>query len=617
MPDTTDNTIDFSVDSTSEDPFAGVDFTRPMPSMNLDNTVQLLNAFDPRRTPVQTMTESNSTPISKALDMKAGAARVNANTGKTGAVAIIGADGKVTLTNRAIDATGREAPIGGGNPPGDYQAATATSIPVANNVYNALNQLKGATDIESARGIFSNLQESLVKESNKLENDASLFALNKIGVPKMEAMLAQSEIADRSDPMWYAGIGDSPITAKLRTEVGMARGYADQESKRYLDNNLGYKMLRNNAAQADAEMKRVSNIATRKEALADSISLRRADKDEAKQADLENKSQVISVDQLQRIGILLPGELPTENDGTNAKIKALQLYTGNKSKDFRAAIDAPGDKLPEMALMGNSFAETLVIRQEATNTGIPESQIKAQLKAAREWMANPQNITKGIMQMSGPELEGKKNVASHVIALNSSDVGEKNKATATKAQVALWYMDRKKNELFNNDVTSWNSVDPALITAATDAAKKNGGRKDLESVLTAYVGDAVGPEAHKKYGDFIRLIDAAGEKSQGSITGRIDTMEARAKVIRASLGANMFRKWMASIGKAVQPIADMPIAEIASAIPGSMAALGDTLQAGRAAYNSEFAKSVRLMTGLGEQPKAPIDPLTLKPIGER
>lgn len=589
-------------------------------------------------------TTVQSTPFMP--DTKGGIDRVNTNTKNTSVTAYKGAGGQTTLTNEKII----EAPaqlsdkpytdqefrdnnplVNGKHPDGSVtpvtvkpgQPGSVQKVDTPAAMFNVLSKLRATKDMTEASVLYESFQQSTVEMGAKLEKEAVAFAEQKVGIPNLELMLRQAEAADKSDPKYYPGIGDSPITAKLRGEINAARGVALNEAKTFLSTNPTYKSLAVTAKTAEAEFKRVERLADQsetarlnKEARNEEWDRRKgetdAEYDRRKREKQEEEAEGIPGHVLTRIQMLHQGEfVGLEGKEIDAKIKALKLVKANKSNDFKEAVFAEGDALPRLALKGNKYANALVIAQEAAATGDSPEEVQRAITALQGKMQEAKFVETVFTQRYKGDKKGLSE-ALGAFQANANDPNKKDANTGLKAELALEYSARVKTANFLQNVNTWKSVDPA-IAAAVDRARKTTGRGDLRSTLIAYLGESEGPARAALASQFRITMQQSAERHKDSQLGMPNYREGDAMIAQYLNESGFWRAWMdktvnSDMAAGLLGAAGVGAAAIAGAPVAGAAALGvGTYMLGRA-VTKPLARAL--------DPKLTIDPATGKPFGE-
>ena len=509
--------------------FGDVSFNTPLPSVNEDEVLAMLS---PAPTAAVNLAVDQQRPLSERT--KGGAERVNANSASTGVTATKDANGRVTLSNTAAAS------------PSPTPKPEIKISEVPNTVANLLNQLKTATDIDTARGVYSTFQSAAVAEITKLEQQALTFANNKLGIPQLEINVRAAEASNKASIGYYPGIGDAPNTVEAKRQLAQARTFADNEMKSFLTTNLSYNMLKNVTAQATAEFNRVQKIADRKANLADNKTSRTDERQANKEEDDARKAEGMSPVQLARVQALTPG-ITNIDDGVDPKVKAYKVYLNNKNPKFRAAVDAQGAELPILAVQDNEFAADLVIAEESAKTGFPTEQVKAQLTLLRNMANSNELIDKAIARENKADPK-KAREEQAKMKLSMSDPNKKVEVTAQRVRLAMQELQAKRTEVFLGDLSSWNSADPELLLAI-DTSKKTTSNAMFDNVMTAYIGDKTGPEAIARASQFRSLMNTAANRYKDSMFGMPSYAEGEAMIAKRVSEGRFWGRFFEQAGK--------------------------------------------------------------------
>ena len=586
----------------NDDPFANINFSSPISEVNNDAVSEVLKSFNPQEGIADIAFMRGK--VEGGTD--AGISRVNANVDKTGVIGFKDKKGQASFTNVAVDSTGQTSQIlpNSSQIPVNNSAVgtpnvikqTETALPVA----AMLDKLRNATDIGSARAIYDSLTQAATAELTKLETETLAFAQNKIGIPLLEKNLNQARETDTQSIGYYPGIGDSPVSQKAQIELNSARTIAGQEAKRLLETNFAYNSLNNVVKQAGVHFQRLEATAARRDTFQINAEFAADQHRIAKDEDEERRAESITPEQLSRINLLRPADMQLDGD-INPKVRANKILSASKDKNFQAAVNAQGMDLPILALQGNAYATALVMAKEEAATGLPQTQVKAELDKVKSLLASPTFI---------PSILARdKKKGQEMTALKAAALADPNKKTNVdnyKLQLAMNFIQQQKTEDFYNKVDSWGSIDP-ILHAAMDKSMKISGNRNFENVLTAYVGDAVGMDAIAKYSAFRQLMETAQRKHKDSLFGSPDLNRGNAMIVQMVSGKNYFGKWLDKISKIV---------------PGSLGLTSgipvlNTINKGREALS---ASPLNFASNLAGSPAkvddVPLDPATGRPFGE-
>ena len=495
-----------------------------------------------------------NSPFLPKVDSSAGVDRVNANTGNTGVIGYKDSKGQAVLTNVAKDPlTGQDkklpvllqpSPNGTSYSQVDKDNLPTQKADISSAVQGAIATISKAKTYEEGLGIYRNLVESIATQKAGLETQATTFAENKLGIPVLMDQLNQARQADKADPQWYPGIGDSPITQKITEELRLTRGMVTKEAADYLSNNPTYNGLQNHlkigelslnnlgsiiSKERQVDLARESANINRTAAQQDRTEDRAAKKEENLIQIYDNLSprQIAAIETLNRDK--LEGLDPTSNV---RKMSLAGLAIGNKDKAYQAAITAEGpQQLLSLSLQGNKWANTLLMEQEGNAIGTPPAQIRMQMQQLNEILRDPNLALKVLSSRPGADPKAAKTAAAnHNADLNSTD--KKGEATAARVGYAIEWMTRERTKAFATNVNTWESTDPLMKTAIAEASKTTG-KPSMENVLAAYLGDSAGKERISKANDFKNHLHNAALKYKDSAFGMPSVDQLNAQINQA------------------------------------------------------------------------------------
>jgi hypothetical protein len=573
---------DVSFDPTAPDEGDQIDYT---PSVNADDLSSIYIALaNPQKSPfLPSGVPANRTPQQVEGGTTQGVDRVNQDTGNTGAVAYKDSNGRAVLTNVARDPlTGQDKKLpvipqqAGSKGDTGTKEIGAPDAPLP--IFEAMAKLRRTQDINEARALYENLQQSVVQEKTRLETEAAKFAEQKLKVPLLEQQLTQARAADQADPNWYPGIGDSPITKGIVSELAAARSGAKQQMDLYLNQNTSYRNIAVTESNMTAEFKRVESIDVKNQTRVLQAQLSRdtadinrkanaAMRDDERQArfkdDMLQKYEQLTPEQIARIQLLDAADfdgIQSIADESLRKIKVASLALGagkNKNKDYQSAINAEGNQqLLGLALQGNSYAKKIVIANESTATGQDNASVEAKITALQKAVADPEMVKEVLRnRFAGDPKKQKELEKEFLMNAKSFDPAKKQEVNQQRLSMAYEWMQNRTTQQFVTDVGSWGSSDP-MLKAAVDKSKKISGKADLDNVITAYLGDSSGPEYLQKLRDFRNLAQINLAARKDSVFGMPDEAAVKATINRHAISNSRIGQWLQETGRAFSKMAD-------------------------------------------------------------
>lgn len=533
LPDDLAN-LDFGMASSQTSAQASSEATGDYPSVNADQLLALVNADASKGI----FAASQKAPVQVNGGTNAGIQRVNANSGDTGVVGFKDAKGQASFTNQSRDAS-TGAVIGPTQNAPKLPEGNPASVNTPTSVGTFLNSIRSAKSYAEAQAAYEAFTNASTIELTKIQKQALTFGDNKIGVPALEQRLRETEATDKLSIGYYPGIGDSPVTAKMRAELNAARGIAQHEANNFLSTNVGAKLLQNAVTQAANELK----LWERKDAATFAREQQSFARSDAKAEDRLYKEEVaadqITATMLNRARILDPNEFA---NSTNEKLSAFRITAGRKNnKEYLMAIEAEDAALPILAFMGNAYAKTLVLKSEAFKTGRSEDAVKADMDKVVKLSISPTLPAQwATVQKMDPNQS--KAMLSELKQLELSP-DKKDAVSQRKVMMALDVVAATKTQKFLTDLTSWDSIDISLRTAIAQSQKVSG-NASFDNVLTAFVGDKTGVEAQQKLKEFQGLMLSAADKHKESVFRMPDYNQGNAILNNWTIRSGIFSKLM-------------------------------------------------------------------------
>lgn len=410
---------------------------------------------------------------------------------------------------------------------------------VSNDLFSSINALKGMTDPAAARGVLATIRESAAQKSTSLMAEAMNFASNKLGVPFLETQLREAEAADRADPMWYTGIGDSPITAKIRQSLLTTRASVDNEAKNYLATNTTFASMNAALKTAEEEAKRIDALATRKDRLTDEISLRSELKKDAKVEEASALRASLSPLEQRRLAILNPSIANEPDPDAQMLAMAATIKRADRDPNMREALGAADQDLPILAMSGNPDALTLTISKEKENNpAASDESIKATLDIIGRAAGKPEMVDAFIKQKYKGKFDSAEAKAEKASMLTSSvglDAQGKKIKRAQDNAIAMEIYRGQATDRFMSNVGSWGITDPEFLAAQQDAFKTTG-KMDLTSVLSSYMKNVSNDPATglQKIAAFKQIANSVAARQANSIFGTPDTLIMDAVITNAA-----------------------------------------------------------------------------------
>lgn len=482
-------------------------------------------------------------PPTGEVNTKGGVDRVNARTKEHGVTAIE-KNGKVYMTNINPDGsvnkgTGSPNSVLGNGMGSQQNAPMLSRVDLSATITTAMDKLSKTSDYAEARALFSNLNATIAGSRATMEAEAIKFAEGKYRVPELEAMLEQSVRTDMASVGWYPGIGDSPVTSKLRAELNAARSSSAAYSKNYLASNTSYAALGAVEANMRIEYDRIKNVVLKQDQIEMRANESQAEWDRRRQAIAQEKKMaaqdevdMLSPEQLKRVVLLNPAlGMPESSTGKPDPVSIAKFV---KNKQVAEAVTAIGDQLPVIALEGNQYARVLLARQEAGTYS--EKQVEEKLDSLRK-TANSATFAK--TYATWKHGSNKEALNAELAALQSgaaaTDPAMKKNAGSLRLMAALEMERAAQTDYVLNDVRSLLPAD-GMFKDAIDQSIKVTNTATLENVMNALTRATKSDEERRQVlAVFNKAVLDAAEKRKESVFGRPDVNKLKQAMVESSL----------------------------------------------------------------------------------
>jgi len=492
-------------------------------------------------------------PPTGVVNTNGGVDRVNARTSEHGVTAVIGADGKITMTNINPDGSvnkGTGSPnsvLGDGK--GNRPAIVAPNTPLAINA--ALVRLQTATPDE-ARGLMADITTSIAQAQATLEGEALKFGANKFGIPALEQQLVQTQAADRQSIGWYPGIGDSPITQKVRAQLEQANVAARQAAGEYMKTNVNFAALNAAKENATAVFKRIeridiANVETnsRLAAVSAQKKLDKAEMDAEVAANL-------SPDALNRIAILHP---VSKGNATEAGDWYQQRFKATKG-EIDKVLNASSSGLVIYAMERNPEALAILAAEERKSdpTQTPEK-IDIRLNKIKQLAESP-NFAKEAAKFKASGLQGdarkqaEASFRSTITAGSTGLSGDKKEAQRQRFEIALEMERASQTTAVINDMSKLFSAEGPMGAALAEAAKTTNSTS-LENVMIAFVGSGNREERIARAMMFTNFAEQEILKHGNSVFGIPDINAIKAAAVETAIAHNRLSRIVDNVGDAL------------------------------------------------------------------
>lgn len=472
--------------------------------------------------------DSNGWNLAKtgAANTTGAAQRVNARTKENGVTATTDSNGRTVLSN-----------VGGMS--ANLQAANATFNASGQSGKNPLQmesliaQLRGVDTTAEASVIMDSIRATVTAEQTKINAEAFGFASNKLGIPTMEQTLKESELNDKSSPSWFPGIGDSPGTKSIRTQLQILRSQAAEQANAFLQTNLSSGLLKNSLLSANEELRRIDKKETRLEGITERASANKEARAALKDEETDAIIMTLPPSYANHLRVL-NRNLVNEPESTVTRAafaKEVKNLTANGGKNprmaaIKAAAQESGNELIGLSVEGNIDAKILLRSAERTeNPSMKDADFDAKLTSITKAADSAEFIKTYIADKYDPSKRNSPEAKADTLRLNTAKLTgtAEEKATARRERIGIAISLERKNATSNylKDVSSWGSNDTAFQTAYTDTLRRRG-NADFSTVMETYMGSSTGPEALQKGFALTAIAQEAFARGGNSVFGKPD-----------------------------------------------------------------------------------------------
>lgn len=490
------------------------------------------------------------TPPQGIVNTQFGVERVNARTSEHGTTATKDAQGRVTLSNvgpdgRGIQGTGSPNSVlgngmgkgkGGMNQPltGNQQLLMPN---VSMSLQAAMNSLTDpSTTVDAAIGHFANIQQEIALQQTKMQGEAIKFAEAQFGIPDLNAQLQQSLIADKNSPSWYPGIGDSPVTTRIRQAIQSASNDVQITASNYLKANTSFTSLSVTSKSAEMAFKNNEIRNNRKEALTDRADLNKANKEEAALQKRVQLGASLPMSAQARLMVIDPTLANTSGDDQLARVGDI-VARSSRDKAMETYLSVPENELPIIAISGNNYAKTALMAAEV-KAGRTATSVQADMDYVASLVTKKDFHQLAVASKYRNTPDDKAMKAELATLQNAKAIGGDATTKAMNRNVDIKLaMDMKRQEVAAAPVADIRHLVGAetILGDAIKISLAKGNNASIKNVLTAYIGDASGPTRIQKVQEFKSIMDGIGSSQPVSVFGAPSGALIAQAIVEASM----------------------------------------------------------------------------------
>lgn len=383
---------------------------------------------------------------------------------------------------------------------------------------------KQENPLEQQAGLIS-LQASVASTSAEIMKKTRELAESQVGLPGLEAALANAERLDRASPEWGQHLVDSNETRAVRMQFEKAQTKALELSKRLVLENPTIQSM-------EATLKgfmAVTNANIQK----------RLGRDDKQQEMVEQIALTIPADSVKAISYLVPG---VENDPTKAAgVGLVAMKTNNPDVMAILSPNFTNDQLLPLAYSNNKAALQIAPKMHAELTGQNERDSKAEITYAYNLVNTEQFFLDSMktLAVKDPKYAAVLSDYTKMGLMDTGKIGEEKKKQF-RTLVTEQVLNKKRTNDTLNDVDKWNgditlrsNPEVAVLLDSIQTAKP--GPVSVKTLMDEYVNKAP-REVRAQRMQF--LNDAAksyAEKNNKGLYGSIDltTLQSHLKLSRS------------------------------------------------------------------------------------
>lgn len=469
-------------------------------------------------------------PPKGVANTKGGADRVNAFTSEHGVKAITDEKGNVTLTNIGV-------------PKGTLTGNVANTMPnVPMGVQASMKFLNDPnTTVDAALGHYQDINLEIATQQARIQGEAIRFAETEFGIPDLNMKLQQSLIADQNSPSWYPGIGDSPVTIRIRDEIRNAQSVAQVKAQNYLKNNTSYAALEVSKNSALLALRQNEARNNRKETLNDRAAqqvitdARRLE--DKKEMDLAQRAQVgatLSPEQMDRILTVQPNLANLQGQEQLAQMGDTLKRTASDN-EMKQYLGADAIELPTMAISGNSYALTYLKGKEK-KLGRNDAEIDADINSVKDIASRKGVLENAIKEKYKGVAGGDRLIQEENVALSKARLSPKS-----KEELIRFALDAKQQQTALapvGDITRLKGAEFGLLGPVIAEARKRNKSNSVSDLLTIFLEGASGGDRLGKVDIFRQEIMKLTNAQPPSVFGMPNGAALQQAIVEASKEGN-------------------------------------------------------------------------------
>lgn len=357
------------------------------------------------------------------------------------------------------------------------------TMAVQGNLQEQMKLILAMGSVDDSISAYANLQTSMASQTQRVMQNLTSQAEQKLGVERLRNLLEQREVADRNRPDWWKTQTYSKETEIVRQQYTQAVSQAEALASKWAGSNPELLSMQNQAKLFEWQLRR-------KEATAQGVEAKEFDRRKREEDKKDALRQQFKPEQIENFRIAY-ADSPEMADMSDEGIISI-LASGKKtlSKEEEAIFRMSHEEIQGLAIPGsNKLAERIYIQREAQRTGNTPVDVQIQMKQLRS-LATPDRVIRSMGWLdSSPEATRLRSLERMV----NSGVAKPEERAALQEQlfVAASGIMRQQNTARKlGDISSWVLPD-GVIKDTADSLRTSGQSKvSLRDTVQALVAKA-------------------------------------------------------------------------------------------------------------------------------
>lgn len=364
-----------------------------------------------------------------------------------------------------------------------FSYKTREQMAVEGNLQEQMKQILAMGSVDDSISAYANLQTAMASQVQRVMQNLTSQAEQKLGVERLRNLLEQREVADRNRPDWWKTQMYSKETEVVRQQYTQAVSQAEALAAKWAGSNPELLSMQNQAKLFEWQLRR-------KEATAQGVEAKEFDRRKREDDKKDALRQQFKPEQIENFRIAY-ADSPEMADMSDEGIISI-LASGKKtlSKEEEAIFRMSHEEIQSLAIPGsNKLAERIYVQREAQRTGNTPVDVQIQMKQLRS-LATPERVIRSMGWLdSSPEAKRLRNLEQMV----NSGLAKPEEKAAFQEQlfVAASGIMRQQNTARKlGDVSSWVLPEGVLKDTADSLRASGQPKVSLRDMVQTLVATA-------------------------------------------------------------------------------------------------------------------------------